>query len=188
MTIGTTEPTSVKILVVGSFGVGKTTAIGGISEIRPLTTEEPITDLSAATDDLSSTPGKKTTTVALDFGRVNLSDDLTLYLFGTPGQERFKELWQDLTRGALGALVLVDPRPDRLKQSFAVLDLVEQYQLPYVIGVNHFDGQRRYPLDEVRDALSVSPATPVVSCDVRRRQSTGEALITLIDHYIDTRL
>ncbi|WP_407640304.1 GTP-binding protein [Actinacidiphila rubida] len=179
-----TEPTWVKVLVVGPFGVGKTTFISSISEIEPLTTEETITSLSARTDDLSATPEKSTTTVALDFGRLTLYDDLVLYMFGTPGQERFKELWEDLTRGALGALVLVDPRPERLKQSFAVLDLVEQFGLAYVIGVNHFDEQRTYPLDEVREALSVSPETPVVGCDVRDRASSGKALITLVNHLL----
>jgi signal recognition particle receptor subunit beta len=180
-------PAPVKVLIVGPFGVGKTTCIGSISEIEPLTTEERITSLSAATDDLSSTPHKTTTTVAMDFGRLTLSDELVLYMFGTPGQQRFKELWEELARGALGALVLVDPEPERLKQSFDVLDLVEQFGLTYAIGVNYFDERRLFPLSEVREALNVSQETPVVACDVRDRNSAGQALITLVQHLL-TRL
>jgi hypothetical protein len=174
----------VKVLVVGPFGVGKTTCIGSISEIDPLTTEEQITSLSASVDDLSATPRKITTTVAMDFGRLTLSDDLVLYMFGTPGQQRFQELWVELARGALGALVLVDPEPERLKQSFDVLDLVESFGLTYVIGVNHFDDRKVYPLDEVREALNVPAETPVVPCDVRDQSSAGQALITLVQHLL----
>lgn len=177
-------PTPVKVLVVGPFGVGKTTCIGSISEIDPLTTEEQITSLSASVDDLSATPRKITTTVAMDFGRLTLSDDLVLYMFGTPGQQRFQELWVELARGALGALVLVDPEPERLKQSFDVLDLVESFGLTYVIGVNHFDDRKVYPLDEVREALNVPAETPVVPCDVRDQSSAGQALITLVQHLL----
>ncbi|MGP2438656.1 GTP-binding protein [Streptomyces sp. JW3] len=169
-----------KVLVVGHFGVGKTTYIGSISEIEPLKTEETITEASAGFDDLSGVPDKTTTTVAMDFGRRTLSNTLVLYLFGTPGQERFKEMWEALSRGALGALVIVDP--SRLDQSFAVLDLVERFGLTYAIGVNRFDDTAAYPLDEVREALNLPADTPVVECDVRDSQSSAKALIALVEH------
>ncbi|QDY79684.1 GTP-binding protein [Streptomyces qinzhouensis] len=174
--------TAVKILVVGHFGVGKTTCIGSISEIEPLQTEEEITEASEGFDDLSSTPDKTTTTVAMDFGRLTLSDQVVLYLFGTPGQERFKEMWEELSRGALGALVLVDP--ERLSESFPVLDLVEGFGLTYAIGVNHFQAHPAYPLEEVREALNLSADTPVVACDVRDQRSSAQALITLVNHLL----
>ncbi|MEU3601454.1 ATP/GTP-binding protein [Streptomyces sp. NPDC006798] len=174
--------TAVKILVVGHFGVGKTTCIGSISEIEPLQTEEEITEASEGFDDLSGTPDKTTTTVAMDFGRLTLSDQVVLYLFGTPGQERFKEMWEELSRGALGALVLVDP--ERLSESFPILDLVESFGLTYAIGVNHFQTSPVYPLDEVREALNLSADTPVVACDVRDERSSAQALITLVNHLL----
>ncbi|AZK97301.1 MULTISPECIES: GTP-binding protein [Streptomyces] len=174
--------TAVKILVVGHFGVGKTTCIGSISEIEPLQTEEEITEASEGFDDLSSTPDKTTTTVAMDFGRLTLSDQVVLYLFGTPGQERFKEMWEELSRGALGALVLVDP--ERLSESFPVLDLVESFGLTYAIGVNHFQTHPAYPMEEVREALNLSADTPVVACDVRDQRSSAQALITLVNHLL----
>lgn len=182
MSTDTAVRTPVKVLVVGHFGVGKTTCIGSLSEIEPLRTEELITEASTGFDDLSNTPHKTTTTVAMDFGRLTLGDDLTLYMFGTPGQERFKELWEDLSRGALGALVLVDPQ--RLAESFPVLDLVERFGLTYAIGVNYFDGTTPYPLDEVRDALNLPEGTPVVPCDVRSEKSAARALITLVNHLL----
>ncbi|MGO4751076.1 ATP/GTP-binding protein [Streptomyces sp. 2MCAF27] len=172
-----------KILVVGHFAVGKTTFIGTMSEIPPLRTEETMTQAAAHIDDLRGVQGKTTTTVAMDFGRLTLSDRLVLYLFGTPGQQRFVQVWEDMTRGALGALVLVDP--ERLKESFDVIDLVEQYGLPYAISVNHFDGTPDRSDDELREALDLLPETPVVTCDARDEKSSANALITLVRYLQD---
>ncbi|MFD8381586.1 ATP/GTP-binding protein [Streptomyces sp. NPDC059679] len=172
-----------KILVVGHFAVGKTTFIGTMSEIPPLRTEETMTQAAAHVDDLRGVTGKTTTTVAMDFGRLTLSDRLVLYLFGTPGQQRFVQVWEDMTRGALGALVLVDP--ERLKESFDVIDLVEQYGLPYAISVNHFDGTPVRSDDELREALDLLPETPVVTCDARDEKSSANALITLVRYLQD---
>lgn len=173
-----------KILVVGHFAVGKTTFIGTLSEIPPLRTEETMTQASATVDDLKGLPGKTTTTVAMDFGRLTLSDRIVLYLFGTPGQQRFVQVWEDMVRGALGALVLVDPQ--RLKESFPVMDLVEKYGVPYAVGVNHFDGAPVRPEDELREALDLLPETPVVTCDARDPKSSANALVTLV-RYLQSR-
>ncbi|SDD25720.1 GTP-binding protein [Streptomyces prasinopilosus] len=172
-----------KILVVGHFAVGKTTLIGSLSEITPLRTEEKMTQASVHVDDLRGVTGKTTTTVALDFGRLTLSEDLVLYLFGTPGQQRFMQLWEDMARGALGALLLVDPA--RLEETFPVIDLVEGYGLEYAIAVNTFDQSAAYSEAEVREALDLLPDTPVVYCDARDQRSSAEALIALVRHLLE---
>ncbi|MEW1748599.1 GTP-binding protein [Streptomyces angustmyceticus] len=177
--------TAAKILVVGHFAVGKTTFIGTLSEIPPLRTEEVMTQAGAGIDDPKGAPGKTTTTVAMDFGRLTLSEKLVLYLFGTPGQQRFVQVWEDMTRGALGALVLVDPQ--RLDESFPVMDLVEHYGIPYAIAVNHFDGTPTHSLDEIREALDLLPETPVVTCDARDQRSSADSLIALV-RYLQSRL
>ncbi|MFF3541321.1 ATP/GTP-binding protein [Streptomyces platensis] len=177
--------TAAKILVVGHFAVGKTTFIGTMSEIPPLRTEEIMTQAGAGIDDPKGAPDKTTTTVAMDFGRLTLSEKLVLYLFGTPGQQRFVQVWEDMTRGALGALVLVDPQ--RLDESFPVMDLVEHYGIPYAIAVNRFDGTPAHSLDEIREALDLLPETPVVSCDARDQRSSADSLIALV-RYLQSRL
>ena len=179
----TRAPVAVKIVVAGGFGVGKTTLVTAASEITPLQTEALMTQASAATDDLTATPRKLTTTVAMDFGRLTLDDDLVLYLFGTPGQQRFWFMWDDLVRGALGAVVLVDTR--RLKDSFPALDYFESCGLPYVVAVNHFDGTERYEPDDVREALTIPQRIPVVVMDARRRVSVIDTLLSLVAHALD---
>ncbi|MFJ1595610.1 GTP-binding protein [Streptomyces sp. NPDC088261] len=179
-----TAPLAVKILVAGGFGVGKTTLVASVSEVAPLRTEEYLTRASVGVDDLEGLNSKFTTTVALDFGRITISGDLVVYLFGTPGQERFWFMWNDLVNGAMGAVVLVDTR--RLDVSFASIDFFESRGIPFVVGVNLFHGVRDRTVEEIRGALALDPQVPLVLCDARDRAAGRDVLLALVDHLMDS--
>nr|WP_323747361.1 ATP/GTP-binding protein [Catenulispora rubra] len=167
-------------MIAGGFGVGKTTMVGAVSEVAPLRTEEYLTVAGVGVDDVAGVATKDTTTVAMDFGRITISSDLVMYLFGTPGQERFWFMWNDLVHGALGAVVLADTR--RLQGSFASIDFFENRGIPFVVGVNCFDGRQERTVPEIRDALDLDPNVPILMGDLRRRPVSRDVLVALIDH------
>ncbi|MFD8307407.1 ATP/GTP-binding protein [Streptomyces sp. NPDC059690] len=178
---GTTR--SVKVMIAGGFGTGKTTMVRSVSDIKPLTTEETLTQASADVDHLIGVADKTETTVSLDFGKISLNDSLMLYLFGTPGQERFWFLWNGLFKGALGAVVLVDTR--RLASSFRAIEEMERQDVPFVVALNVFPDSKEYPVEEIRDALDIPAHIPVVACDARDRASSRDVLVALIHHLKD---
>ncbi|GAA2606405.1 ATP/GTP-binding protein [Actinomadura fulvescens] len=178
-------PTAVKIVIAGGFGVGKTTMVGTVSETAPLRTEEILTDQSVGVDDVSGVEKKQTTTVAMDFGRITIRDEYVLYLFGTPGQERFWFMWDEVSLGALGAVVLADTR--RLSECFPSVDYFERRGTPFIVAVNCFEGARRFDLEEIQQALNLGPSVPVMLCDARRLDSCKETLINLVLHAMKIR-
>ena len=180
---GPSAPTAVKFLIAGGFGVGKTTMVAAVSEVEPLRTEEYLTVASVGVDDVAGVGDKDTTTVAMDFGRITVSPELVLYLFGTPGQERFWFMWDDLVLGALGAVVIADTR--RLQSSFGSIDFFENRGIPFVVGVNCFDGYQDRTVPEVREALDLEPHVPVLMGDFRQRSVSRDVLLTLVDHLMD---
>jgi len=174
---------STKIVIAGGFGVGKTTLVGSVSEIVPLRTEALVTNESVGVDDLAQTPAKSTTTVAMDFGRITLAEDLVLYLFGTPGQKRFWFMWDDLVRGAIGAIVLVDTA--RLNEAFSPLDYFEAKGIPFIVCVNEFEGTPKYPVTEIREALALPNEVPIMTVDARDRDSAKTALVRVTEFALE---